>query len=65
MAAKKIPAPLFSPKYGPLSGIRVLIAGSIVAGPTVGTLLGDLGAEVLHIERPDTGDTMRMLPPLL
>ncbi|MEM3577902.1 MAG: CoA transferase [Candidatus Bathyarchaeia archaeon] len=63
MTTERIPAPLFSPKYGPLSGIRVLVAGSIVAGPTVGTLLGDLGAEVLHIERPDTGDTMRLLPP--
>jgi crotonobetainyl-CoA:carnitine CoA-transferase CaiB-like acyl-CoA transferase len=63
MAVKRIPAPLFPPRYGPLSGLRVLVAGSIVASPTVGTLLGDLGAEVIHIERPGTGDTMRSIPP--
>jgi len=37
--------------------------GSITAGPTIGTLLGDLGAEVIRIERPDIGDTLRVLPP--
>lgn len=63
MPTKRVPAPHFSPKYGPLSGIRVLVAGSIIAGPTIGTLLGDLGAEVIHIERPDIGDTLRVLPP--
>ena len=63
MAVERIPAPLFPPGYGPLSGIRVLVAGSIVASPTVGTLLGDLGAEVIHIEKPGTGDTMRLIPP--
>jgi crotonobetainyl-CoA:carnitine CoA-transferase CaiB-like acyl-CoA transferase len=63
MTVKKISAPLFPPAYGPLSGIRVLVAGSIVASPTVGTLLGDLGAEVIHVERPGTGDTMRSIPP--
>lgn len=64
MAAERIQTPLFSPRFGPLSGMRVLLAGSIVAGPTVGILLGDLGAEVIHIERPVTGDVMRLLPPL-
>ncbi len=63
MAVERISTPLFPPGYGPLSGIRVLVAGSIVAGPTAGTLLGDLGAEVIHIERPGTGDVMRLLPP--
>jgi len=63
MAVQRIPTPLFPPRYGPLSGIRALVAGNIVAGPTAGTLLGDLGAEVIHIERPGTGDTMRLLPP--
>jgi crotonobetainyl-CoA:carnitine CoA-transferase CaiB-like acyl-CoA transferase len=64
MVAERIQTPLFSPRFGPLSGMRVLLAGSIVAGPTVGILLGDLGAEVIHIERPVTGDVMRLLPPL-
>jgi crotonobetainyl-CoA:carnitine CoA-transferase CaiB-like acyl-CoA transferase len=63
MAAKRIPTPLFPPRYGPLSGIRLLFAGSIVAGPAAGTLLGDLGAEVINIERPGTGDVMRLIPP--
>jgi crotonobetainyl-CoA:carnitine CoA-transferase CaiB-like acyl-CoA transferase len=63
MAAKRIPTPLFPPRYGPLSGIRLLVSGNIVAGPTAGTLLGDLGAEVINIERPGTGDVMRLIPP--
>jgi len=63
MTVERIPAPLFPPRYGPLSGIRVLVAGNIVAGPTVGTLLGDLGVEVICIERPGTGDVMRFIPP--
>jgi crotonobetainyl-CoA:carnitine CoA-transferase CaiB-like acyl-CoA transferase len=63
MAAERIPAPLFPPRYGPLSGIRLLVAGNIVAGPTTGNLLGDLGAEVIHIEKPGTGDVQRFIPP--
>jgi crotonobetainyl-CoA:carnitine CoA-transferase CaiB-like acyl-CoA transferase len=63
MTVERIPPPIFPPRYGPLSGIRALVAGNIVAGPTVGTLLGDLGAEVIHIERPATGDVMRFVPP--
>jgi crotonobetainyl-CoA:carnitine CoA-transferase CaiB-like acyl-CoA transferase len=63
MAVERIPAPLFSPRYGPLSGMRVLVAGSIVAGPTAGILFADLGAEVIHIERPGTGDVMRLIAP--
>jgi crotonobetainyl-CoA:carnitine CoA-transferase CaiB-like acyl-CoA transferase len=63
MVVERIPAPLFSPRYGPLSGLRVLVAGSIVAGPTAGILFGDLGAEVIHIERPCTGDVMRLIAP--
>jgi crotonobetainyl-CoA:carnitine CoA-transferase CaiB-like acyl-CoA transferase len=63
MATKRITTPLFPPRYGPLSGIRLLLAGNIVAGPIVGTLLSDLGAEVLHIEKPGTGDVQRLIPP--
>jgi crotonobetainyl-CoA:carnitine CoA-transferase CaiB-like acyl-CoA transferase len=46
-------APLFAPSFGPLSGIRVLSAGSIIAGPFVATLLADYGAELIHIENVD------------
>ncbi|WP_028125838.1 CaiB/BaiF CoA transferase family protein [Eremococcus coleocola] len=50
-------------EYGPLAGMRVLGSGSIVAMPTALGLLGDLGAEVINIERPGYGDSMRMLSP--
>jgi crotonobetainyl-CoA:carnitine CoA-transferase CaiB-like acyl-CoA transferase len=59
------PAPLFSPEFGPLKGVRVLLTGSIVAGPFIATMLGDLGAEVIHIEPPGSGDTYRTLGPFL
>jgi formyl-CoA transferase/succinyl-CoA--D-citramalate CoA-transferase len=44
---------------GPLSGIRVLELGSFIAGPFAGQLLGDYGAEVIKVEPPGAGDTMR------
>jgi crotonobetainyl-CoA:carnitine CoA-transferase CaiB-like acyl-CoA transferase len=50
---------------GPLSGLRVLEFGQIAAGPYVGMLLADLGADVVKVERPDGGDGMRDWPPLM
>src|SRR5690349_21868921 len=44
---------------GPLGGIRVVEFGQLLAGPFVGTLLGDFGAEVIKIEAPPAGDPMR------
>jgi crotonobetainyl-CoA:carnitine CoA-transferase CaiB-like acyl-CoA transferase len=44
---------------GPLQGIRVLEFGQLLAGPYVGTLLGDFGAEVIKVEPPPDGDAMR------
>src|SRR5258708_9647609 len=49
---------------GPLSGIRVLDLCGYLAGPYGGTLLGDLGAEVIRGE-PPTGDAMRHWPSTL
>jgi crotonobetainyl-CoA:carnitine CoA-transferase CaiB-like acyl-CoA transferase len=43
----------------PLSGIRVLELGRMLAAPLVGQLLGDLGAEVVKVERLGEGDDFR------
>lgn len=53
-----------SPPSAPLSGLRVLEFGQIAAGPFAGSLLADLGADVVKVERPDGGDGMRSWPPL-
>src|SRR4051794_21122575 len=44
---------------GPLTGLRVVEFGQLLAGPFVGTLLGDFGADVVKIEAPPGGDAMR------
>lgn len=49
---------------GPLSGVRVLEFGQIAAGPFAGSLLADLGADVVKVENPAGGDGMRSWPPL-
>lgn len=56
-----------SPENGtaPLAGLRVLEFGQVAAGPFAGSLLADLGADVVKVERRDGGDGMRTWPPLL
>ena len=47
----------------PLSGIKVIDMTRVLAGPICGQMLGDLGAEVIKIERPRTGDDSRAFGP--
>ena len=46
----------------PLEGLRVLELGHIIAGPSAGLLLADLGADVVKVERPGDGDQSRTMP---
>src|SRR5207248_10192919 len=45
--------------YGPLTGVRVIELGMLLAGPFAGRLLGDMGAEIIKIEPPGQPDPLR------
>jgi crotonobetainyl-CoA:carnitine CoA-transferase CaiB-like acyl-CoA transferase len=44
-----------------LQGLRVVEAATFIAAPAAGTMLGDFGADVIHIEAPGSGDPYRNL----
>jgi len=46
-----------------LKDLRVLEFGQVAAGPFAGSLLAEMGADVVKVERPGTGDPMRAWPP--
>jgi crotonobetainyl-CoA:carnitine CoA-transferase CaiB-like acyl-CoA transferase len=48
----------------PLHGIRVIEFCNVAAGPYCGMLLADMGADVIKVEHPGGGDTLRAWPPI-
>jgi len=51
---------------GPLSGMKVIELSHIMAGPVVGLMLADLGADVIKVEKvPGGDDTRRFVPPTI
>ena len=48
---------------GPLEGLRVIDLGTRIAAPFCAGLLGEMGAEVIKVEQPGTGDFMREIGP--
>src|SRR5215471_2469542 len=49
---------------GPLSGLRVLDISTMIAAPFSAALLADFGADVIKVELPGQGDTLRNVAPM-
>ncbi|MFA7503982.1 MAG: CoA transferase [Burkholderiaceae bacterium] len=52
------------PTPSPLAGVKVIEICNVAAGPYCGMLLADMGADVIKVENPDGGDTLRSWPPI-
>lgn len=52
------------PGRGPLQGLKVIDAGTMIAGPLAATQLADFGADVIKIEQPGVGDPIRHWAPV-
>lgn len=48
----------------PLDGVRVIELCNVAAGPFCGMLLADMGADLVKVENPSGGDTLRSWPPI-
>ncbi len=63
-AEAELPAgPAREPREPPLAGVHVLDLSRVLAGPYVTMVMGDLGAEVIKVERPRVGDDTRQWGP--
>jgi formyl-CoA transferase len=49
---------------GPLTGFRILDISTMIAAPFAAALLGDMGAEIIKVELPGAGDTLRHVAPM-
>ena len=56
---------MIDPAAKPLAGLRVLELARILAGPWIGQLLADLGADVVKVEAPEGDDTRKWGPPFV
>ena len=54
-----------SEAQAPLNGVRVVEVGNYMAGPFCAMQLADLGADVVKVEHPEGGDTVRLVAPLV
>jgi len=57
-----MPKTLNTPKFGPLSGVRVLFSAIEIAGPFSAQMLAEWGAEVIWVEHTAYADTIRVQP---
>ncbi len=57
-------SPATAERQGPLKGLRVVDAGTMIAGPLAATQLADFGADVIKVELPGIGDSMRHWTPM-